>query len=94
MSIEMGEVDHKIVVCKMRAHNVVLQVFRVDDREVHHALLVHDVHGDDHAIGGVALYDISSHHLHQVLGELRPMMIRLVRLSCGIFHRHAQTPYP
>ena len=47
MSLEVGQVDHEIVVLKVRAYDVVLNMLRVFDRQLHFAFLVHDVNGGD-----------------------------------------------
>ena len=47
MSLEVGEVDHEVVVGKVLAHDIVFQVFLVLNGDADVVELIHDVHGED-----------------------------------------------
>ena len=47
MPLEVGQVDHEIIVLQVGAYDVVLQMLRVLDRQLHFAFFVHDVNGGD-----------------------------------------------
>ena len=47
VTLEVGEVDHEVVVLQVVTHDVVLQVCRVGHGNLHLALLVHQVHTED-----------------------------------------------
>ena len=47
MSLEVGEVDHHVVVLKVGTHDVVLDVPGVCDGQLHLTFLVHDIYCSD-----------------------------------------------
>ena len=47
VSLEVGQVDHEVVVSQMLAHDVILQMFLVADGNAYLAELVHQVDGED-----------------------------------------------
>ena len=47
MALEMGQVDHPVIIGQVVAHNVILDVGTVLNGNAHLAVLVHDVHGKD-----------------------------------------------
>ena len=47
MSLEVGKVDHQVVVLKVRTNDVVLDVLRVGDRQLNLTFLVLDVNSSN-----------------------------------------------
>ena len=80
VTLEVGEVDHEVVVAQMASHNVVLQVAAIDNRQVHRVFFVHDVNRGDGIVsslgngltvgcGGGAATTVGSVALHDIAAD-------------------------